>query len=176
MLKKECPVRKEEAVEPHMVDDIKCIKIYVARTDTGKNRYEEVQVQEIDKNIYKLLSAPILALNLARNDIFEIVEENEPVKVLRRGGNFNIQIYDAKFTLEDFLDFKEELKNYLDGSIDSALGNNLAISISSEQGIHKINNFFTNFEKISGNGWAFSNIYKNYNNFDDDTLLNWWVK
>lgn len=158
-----------------MVDEIQYIKIFVARTDDGKNRYEEVQVHEIEENIYKLLSAPILALNLAKNDVFKIIDENEPVEILKRGGNFNIQIYDAKFTLEDFLDFKDELKNYLDGSIESALGNNLAISISSEQGINKINNFFTNFEKISGNGWSFSNIYKNYNDFEDDTLLNWWV-
>ncbi|GMA11465.1 hypothetical protein GCM10025882_18900 [Acinetobacter gyllenbergii] len=55
-------------------------------------------------------------------------------------------------------------------------GNNMAITVSSTQGIQRVNSFFVKFSEISGNNWAFTNIYKNYEDFDGGTLLDWWDK
>ncbi|ENX37584.1 DUF4265 domain-containing protein [Acinetobacter courvalinii] len=152
------------------------LNIYAGKTSSGNTKAEEVLVEDIDVNIYKLLSAPGLALNLAKGDIFKFFNSGEPVKVIHRGGNFNIHIYEANLTLEDYEDFKNELLDYLEGTIDGLSGNNMAITVPSTQGIQRVNSFFINFSEISGNSWAFTNIYKNYEDFDDETLLGWWDK
>ena len=52
----------------------------------------------------------------------------------------------------------------------------MAITVSSTQGIQRVNSFFVKFSEISGNNQAFTNIYKNYEDFDGETLLDWWDK
>ena len=79
-------------------------------------------------------------------------------------------------TLEDYEDFKSELLDYLGGTIDGLSGNNMAITVPSAQGIQNINSFFIYFSQLSGNNWSFTNIYKNYEDFEDETLLDWWDK
>lgn len=162
-----------------MEDNFSTLNIYAGKTSSGNTRVEEVLVEYIDENIYKLQSAPGLALNLAKGDVFEFFNSDEPVKVIYRGGNFNIHIYEANLTLEDYEDyedFKSELLDYLEGTIDGLSGNNMAITVPSIQGIQKINSFFINFSQISGNNWSFTNIYRNYEDFEDETLLDWWDK
>lgn len=175
MLKKVYLV-KSKVVERHMHDNFKTLSIYAGKTSSGKTRLEEVLVECIDGNIYKLLSAPGLALNLAKGDTFEFINSDEPVKIICRGGNFNIHIYEANLTLEDYEDFKSELLDYLGGTIDGLSGNNMAITVPSAQGIQNIKSFFINFSQLSGNNWSFTNIYKNYEDFEDETLLDWWDK
>lgn len=159
-----------------MEDNFSTLNIYAGKTSSGNTRVEEVLVEYINENIYKLQSAPGLALNLAKGDVFEFFNSDEPVKVIYRGGNFNIHIYEANLTLEDYEDFKSELLDYLEGTIDGLSGNNMAITVPSIQGIQKINSFFINFSQISGNNWSFTNIYRNYEDFEDETLLDWWDK
>ena len=163
-------------MEHHMEDNFRTLNIYAGRTSSGNTRVEEVLVVYIDENIYKLQSAPGLALNLAKGDVFEFFNSDEPVKVIYRGGNFNIHIYDADLTLEDYEYFKSELLDYLDGTIEGLSGNNMAITVPSIPGIQKINSFFINFSQMSGNNWSFTNIYKNYEDFEDEALLYWWVE
>ncbi|EXB48570.1 hypothetical protein J699_00917 [Acinetobacter sp. 1000160] len=117
------------------------LNIYAGKTSSGNTKAEEVLVEDIDVNTYKLLSALGLALNLAKGDIFKFFNSEEPVKVIHRGGDFNIHDYEANLTLEDYEDFKNELLDYLEGTIDGLSENNMAIIVSSTQGIQRVNNF-----------------------------------
>jgi len=125
-------------VERHMEDNFRTLNIYAGKTSSGNTRVEEVLVEYIDENIYKLQSAPGLVLNLAKGDVFEFFNSDEPVKVICRAGNFNIHIYEANLTLEDYEYFKSELLEFLDGTIDGLNGNNMEINVPSNQGIQKI--------------------------------------
>lgn len=66
------------------------IQVYMA-DDDGAVR-EELLARQIDEDTYELLSSPGLAQNLARGDIVSIRNPDAPAQVLKRGGNFCIQI------------------------------------------------------------------------------------
>ncbi len=150
------------------------LNIYAGTSTSGKVAVEEVVVEHLLDQQYLLLSAPGLALNLAKNDIFEWMDAQQPVGLIKRDGNFNIHIYHAQLSLEEYEDFKAELWAYLGGTTDGIRDNNLAITIPAQQGIDKINGFFINFANLTQNEWMFTNIYKNYQDLSDDTLLDWW--
>ena len=80
------------------------LNIYVAKNEFGKTIVEEVLVEAICAGQYLLLSAPGLALNLTKNDIFKFENQDIPVQILERGGNFNIHIYETKLSIEDYED------------------------------------------------------------------------
>jgi len=67
------------------------IKVFVKM---GKTRpiFEELPVRQLSETTYKLLASPGVALNLAKGDIIEIVDQHKAPVVLKRGGNFCIQI------------------------------------------------------------------------------------
>lgn len=159
-----------------MEELIKSLNIYAGMSSDGKIIHEEVQVEPLGNHIYRLMSAPGLALNLAKDDIFSQNNQDGPVTIIKRSKNFNIHIYKTQLSLEDYEDFKHELFNYLEGSIDGISEHNLAITIPSGKKLNQISNFFDNFEKIKGNKWSITNIYKNYEDFSDQTLLDWWVE
>lgn len=158
-------------------DDMERLSIYVGKDSSGNIVTEEVLVIPLSQsNNFKLASAPGLALNLAKSDIFLYRSKDLPVEIIERGGNFNIHIYKAILTLESYENLKYNLLNQLHGSIDGIKDNNLAITVPMKEknSIYIISNFFNNFKEITGNDWCFTNIYKNYENFNDDTLMNWW--
>lgn len=161
----------------YISDDMEKLNIYVGKDSFSKTVTEEVLViSQLQANTFKLCSAPGLALNLAKGDIFVYKSKDIPVEVIRRGGNFNIHIYKAILSLESYENLKYNLSKQLDGSIDGIKDNNLAITVPMKEkdSIYIISNFFNKFKEITGNDWCFTNIYKNYEDFNDDTLMNWW--
>lgn len=80
------------------------IQVYMA-DDDGAVR-EELLARQIDQDTYELLSSPGLAQNLARGDIISIKNKNAPAELLKRGGNFCIQIYADYIPPEDITALK----------------------------------------------------------------------
>jgi hypothetical protein len=148
------------------------INVY-AGTCNGDVVFEELPAIFIGNTKYELLVSPGLALNLAKGDIIDIAENHLPAKVLSRGGNFCIQIYD---TGQNHIPILEELVSELGGSIDGINNGNLAISVPATAGLDKINTLFDRFTNLTNIQWFVGNKYKNPEDPSDETLSDWWLK
>ncbi len=158
------------------------IYVYAGRSSNGNPVHEELPAVSIGNNTYELLSSPGLALNLAKGDIVQISASDKPATIIRRGGNFCIQVYCSSPISNDVLiDFERKLQEELNGSLDGFKRNGsndyaLAITVPSRYQFNKIDNFFSEFKTESGINlnYYYGNIYKNDADPNDETLLDWW--
>lgn len=150
------------------------IEVYAGPSSTGPV-FEKVHARKIDEDTYELLSSPGLTLNLAMGDIVSIKNKEAPAEVLKRGGNFCIQIYSDYMPQEYVTELDREVRAELDGMLDGRYMGNLSLTVPSKNGMEKINQFFDKFSEKTGVQWYYANIYKNLDNDDDETLLYWWL-
>ena len=164
-----------EAVAHLMSDKQSPLLIEVYAADDDRPVFEELPVRRIDQDTYELLSSPGLALNLARGDVVSIKNKNAPADVLKRGGNFCIQIYADYIPPEDISALEDEVARELNGTLDGVFEGNLSLAVPAKNGMNKINEFFDRFREKTGIQWYYANIYKNLDDDDDETLLKWWL-
>jgi len=62
------------------------------------------------------------------------------------------------------------------GSPDGMNGGNLALSVPSGNGVAAINRLVDDFKQCTGIEWYCTNIDKNFEDPDDETLVDWWVR
>lgn len=164
-----------ETVEPRMDDKQSPVLIQVYMADDDGAVREELLARQIDEDIYELLSSPGLAQNLARGDIVSIRNPDAPAQVLKRGGNFCIQIY------ADYIDpavisaLENEVAGELGGTLDGLFEGNLSFAVPARNGMDRINAVFDGFREKTGIEWYYANVYKNLDDDEDETLLNWWL-
>jgi hypothetical protein len=151
------------------------INVYAGKNDSGPV-YEELPAKYIEGDIYKLLASPGLALNLAKGDVIRIGDAGRPADVLERGGNFCIQIYTDEVSNDEIERLRSGVSQELGGSLDGVNGGSLALSVPSSNGVEAINQFFDDFKMRTGIEWYYANIYKNFDDPNDETLLNWWMQ
>ncbi|AOJ34270.1 DUF4265 domain-containing protein [Burkholderia metallica] len=151
------------------------VNVYAGHNDAGPV-YEELPAMSLGDGSYELLSSPGLALNLAKGDLIKIADIDQPATILKRGGNFCVQIYADEVPRLEVERLEREVCQKLGGSLDGMNGGNLALSVPSINGIEAINRFFDDFKRRTGIEWYYANVYKNFEDSSDDTLLNWWVK
>jgi hypothetical protein len=149
------------------------IQVYMA-DDDGAVR-EELLARQIGEDTYELLSSPGLAQNLARGDIVSIKDKNAPAEVLKRGGNFCIQIYADYISPEDVTALENDVIRELDGTLDGLCEGVLALAIPAKNGMEEINAFFDKFREKTGVEYYYANVYKNLDDDSDVTLLYWWL-
>lgn len=123
-----------------------------------------------------MLSSPGIALNLARGDIVSIKDREAPAVVLQRGGNFCIQIYADAIPQEEIAWLENAVACELGGTLDGVFEGNLSLAIPARNGMEKINDVFNRFRDRSATQWYYSNIYKNLDDDEDETLLYWWLE
>lgn len=152
------------------------IHVY-AGEDDAEPMFEELPARQIDEDIYELLASPGLALNLARGDIVSIKNRNAHAEVLSRGGNFCVQIYEDEDIPQAILSrLEKEVAAELGGTLDGINGGNLSLTIPSKNGMDRIRDVFDTFRDQTGIQWYYANIYRNLDDPDDETLLDWWLK
>ncbi|UQV44996.1 DUF4265 domain-containing protein [Janthinobacterium lividum] len=162
------------------MEDINCkgmphIRV-LADEDTDGPTYETLPARQIDEHVYELLASPGLTLNLARGDIVSIADPLAPAEVLKRGGNFCIQIYDADAVNQSAVDqLERDVKQQLGGTMDGQYEGSLTFSVPGHHGIYNVNGPFDAFREATGVEWYFANIYANLDDDNDETPLNWWV-
>jgi Domain of unknown function (DUF4265) len=164
-------------VAVHHMDDKKTqlTANFYAGSANGSPVYDELPVKKLSDDKYELLSSPGLALNLAKGDIVEIFDAQKPARVHRRGGNFCIQIYADQLPDGELETLPEILKSKLNGTLDGVYLGNLAISVPAATGVQNIRDFFDKFTERTGVQWYFGNVYKNFENVNNETLLDWWM-
>lgn len=156
------------------MEDDELIKVFVAMRDNGPVS-EELPARRVGPSRYELLASPGLALNLARGDIIEITAPDMPATVIERGGNFCIQIYADEIAPQDLQALEQEVGSQLQGTIDGMYRGNLALTVPASAGMDKICQVFDAFTERTGVQWYFANVYKNFEDVNDETLLNWWL-
>ena len=149
------------------------IQVYMA-DDDGAVR-EELLARQIDQDTYELLSSPGLAQNLARGDIVSIRDRNAPAVVLKRGGNFCIQIYADYISPEAITALEHAVVRELNGTLDGICEGSLSLAVPAKNGMERINGFFDRFREQTEIQWYYANIYKNLDDDSDETLLYWWL-
>ncbi|CAI8814363.1 DUF4265 domain-containing protein [Pseudomonas zeae] len=150
------------------------IRIYAGDNDEGPV-FERLPARKIDEYTYELLSSPGLALNLARGDIISIKNQQTHAEVLKRGGNFCIHIYADHIPQEYLTALEVDVGDELNGTLDGIYKGNLSLAIPSRNGMVKVGEFFNKFREKTGVQWYYANVYKNLDDDDDETLLNWWL-
>ncbi|AZD93234.1 MULTISPECIES: DUF4265 domain-containing protein [Pseudomonas] len=159
-----------------MIDKEAAVLIQVYVADDDGPFFEELPARKIDQDIYELLSSPGIALNLARGDIVSIKDREAPAVVLKRGGNFCIQIYADAIPQEEIAWLENAVACELGGTLDGVFEGNLSLAIPARNGMEKINDVFNRFRDRSATQWYYSNIYKNLDDDEDETLLYWWLE
>lgn len=76
-----------------MSEGITLIRVFAGTASDGNAVCEELPARKIDEDVYELLASPGLALNLAKGDVTHIGSPATPATVLKRGGNFCVQVY-----------------------------------------------------------------------------------
>jgi Domain of unknown function (DUF4265) len=155
-------------------ENTELIHVYTGKSDENIV-YEEIPAKRLKGNLYQLLSSPGLALNMAKGDIIDITKKSTPAKIIKRGGNFCIQVYSESLKESSINLLAINVKNKLGGSLDGSYMGNLAFSVPAEAGMDNIREVFDDFTNETGVDWYYCNIYKNPENLDDDELLNWWI-
>ncbi|WP_186121425.1 DUF4265 domain-containing protein [Burkholderia gladioli] len=158
-----------------MSEGITLIRVFAGTASDGNAVCEELPARKINEDIYELLASPGLALNLAKGDVIHIGSPATPVTVLKRGGNFCVQVYSDHISQDDLAWLESVLDTALQGSVDGVNAGNLAISIPANNGFEKINLILDDSTRRTGSSWYFANIYKNLEDPEDETLLDWWI-
>jgi len=151
------------------MEDINCEGLPHIRVLAGENT---------DGPVYETLPARQFVdvfVDLARGDIVSIADPLAPAEVLKRGGNFCIQIYADDVPQEAVDQLERDVQEQLGGTMDGQYKGNLTFSVPGHHGIYSVNGPFDAFRTATGVEWYFANIYVNLDDDDDETLLNWWV-
>ncbi|MCP3750102.1 DUF4265 domain-containing protein [Pseudomonas sp. SBB6] len=151
------------------------IRIFVDSRSNGDPVFESVPVRQIDANTFELLSSPGLALDLARGDTIRINHPDQRAEVLQRGGNFCIHIYADDLPQEAVDTLQDEVQTLLGGTLDGRYKGNLTLAIPARNGFAAIREVFDRFRQCTGVEWYYANIYRNLDDDEDETLLDWWL-
>lgn len=135
---------------------------------------EEVPAHSLGGDRYELLSSPGLALNLARGDIVETGDGVVPATMVERGGNFCIHVYVDDIPAQAVADLERDVGEQLRGTLDGTYRGNLALTVPASAGMPAICRVFDAFTETTGLQWYFANIYLNFEDVEDETLLDWW--
>ncbi|MGS0895865.1 DUF4265 domain-containing protein [Burkholderia stagnalis] len=155
--------------------DYDLIYVYAGRSGDAPV-HEELPARAIEPpGDYELLASPGLALNLAKGDIVRIDDPDRPATVLKRGGNYCIQVYGNAVPVNEIDRLAHEVETELGGTLDGRYGGSLALSVPSRAGGERIRAVFDGFTARTGFAWYYANIYLKFEDPEDETLLDWWV-
>ncbi|WP_186050785.1 DUF4265 domain-containing protein [Burkholderia gladioli] len=105
-----------------MSEGISLVRVFAGTASDGSAVREEFPARKIDEDVYELLASPGLALNLAKGDVIHIGSPATTVTVLKRGGNFCVQVYSDHISQDDLAWLESVLDTALQGSVDGVNG------------------------------------------------------
>ena len=149
------------------------IDLFVEYRKDGTPFNEQVLVDQISENRYRVLASPGLLAGLAAGDEFELIPER-PVpefRVLRRGGNLSVQFFLPKPLARDCERFLLDRLRPLGGRLDGKDTTLLVWTVPISAGFSAIEQPLYEAEKLfPGSEWMYGNVYDK----DGKTPLNWW--
>lgn len=150
----------------------------VAEVKNGKPVMENVLVEQLGGNRYRLLRSPGLVPGLAAQDEFERADgELHGYRLLKRGGNVCVQVFFPHDTLEcrkKLIPMAEHAGGWLDGEATGSSNGMLVFTFPVRAGFPAIEKVMAQAKAISpGCEWFYGNVY---DLADGVTPLNWWAQ
>lgn len=146
------------------------VQLLVGPTSDGTPFFEDVPVEPIGGQRYRILASPGLLDGLAAGDVFER-DRDGTYRVLERSGNLCIQVYDAESLSHDRFDADllpqvRAMGGWLDGRTSRV--NVLTIPVSAGfAAIERAMNAWV--ASTPGATWSYANVYA-----EDGSQLGWW--
>jgi hypothetical protein len=150
------------------------IELFAGTKSNGKPVQEEVLVQPLEGEQYKVLQSPGFVLGIAAGDVIKFIPSSSgKFELLSRGGNICIQIFKNSGT-RDIKDECIELSQPLGGRLDGLSEKQMVLTFPYKDGFQSIekvmNRFSDNYPDFE---WYYGNVYDTE---DGETPLNWWEK
>lgn len=139
--------------------------------DGRSDAVEEVLVERVGDNRYRIASSPGMVLGLAANDIIALNSQSPSgFELLERGGNVCIHVFCDATQRDDIERGLTAVLGRIGGVLDGTMGQTgLCYTISVQAGFSVIEG---ELRRVVGDEWSYSNVY------DEGTgePLNWWLK
>ena len=146
------------------------VELYAGNRSDGSPVQEQVLVEPLSANQYKVLCSPGLVQGIAADDVIDVVA-GDRFEVVRRGGNLCIQVYAPK----DLHDIEVELTRGLSplgGRLDGKAPKQVVFTVPAAAGFAAIERVLQAcVEKFVATEWYYGNVYDTR---DGVTPLNWW--
>jgi len=145
------------------------LQLLAGRKSSGEPVHEEVLVDEIAPNRYRVAATPGFVLGIAAGDVIEVSSNKDEFRTIDRGGNLAVHLYGDNCLVDDHLKELAELSPAVDGrALDLTV-----LTISLGFGFDRVEQVLDGFcHRHPGIRWYYGNVY---DPTDGVTPLNWWV-
>ena len=130
--------------------------------------FEELLVDPMGQDRYRVVASPGLVLGLASGDEIA-VRGDKTFRLLAHGGNVTVQVYGPHSTVNALAPVIGALGGWLDGRAPNLTVFTVPVSVGFPKIERALNEFVSNH---SGTEWYFGNVYDE----DGVTPLNWWAE
>lgn len=132
---------------------------------------EEVLVEKLDANRYRIGSSPGMLQGLAAGDVISLdAEATSGFKLLERGGNVCVHVYCDAAQRDEVQAALTQVLGSIGGVLDGTMGQTgLCFTIPVAAGFTVIEGAL---QRVVGDEWSYSNVY----DAATDAPLNWWLK
>ena len=153
-----------------MDEQTNTVNVAAGNRSDGSVAFEQVVVDSLGSDRYRLKQSPGLVLGLAAGDVFELTSDGKP-NVLKRGGNVCIQIFHP----EGHSQFEPTVTKKFDqlgGRLDGRASREIVYTIPVTAGFvvieRVLKELVADFPNVE---WFYGNVY---DPDDGVTPLNWW--
>lgn len=132
---------------------------------------EEVLVEPVGPNRFRLLRSPGLVLGVAADDVFELLPQGR-LKVLERGSNICVQVYVPPSHIDEIEERLLSITRDVGARLDGKSSKQLVLTIRWRNNFELIEELLSRIVgEYSGVKWFYGNVYDPE---DGTTPLGWW--
>lgn len=148
------------------------LTVRAGMSSTGNVVFEELLVERLDRDLYRVLASPGLVLGVAADDTIRVRAPHE-FDVVRRGGNLCVQIF-----VPSGIDAVEQVATRelmsISGRMDGKVTGLLIYTVPLLSGFGSVERVLNSLvQTFPGVEWYYGNVY---DPVDGTTPLNWWKR
>lgn len=137
----------------------------------GRPIFEELLVDRLQDEVFRLVASPGLVLGLGAGDEIEVDPNSGKFTVHKRGGNFAVWVY-TNDGMDDAIESVASAVARLGGRLDGRKRTLVVFTIPADAGFPAVEEIFYRFvDENPSAEWYFGNVY---DPADGVTPLNWW--
>ena len=143
------------------------VDLVAGRKASGEPVFEEVLVDRLDGDTYRIVATPGLVLGVAADDIVRVSPEAQ-FEVVERGRNLAVQVYGRHEDVDEITKDVWELGGALDGRADNLTVYTIPVTAGFPRVEAVFNALVARHPDVE---WYFGNVYDPE---DGVTPLDWW--
>jgi len=130
------------------------VRVFVGNRSNGKPRFETLWVEGRPDGLYRLVRSPLMALGVARDDVFELDSEGTITAVVEPGGYTAVQLVSVEPFTDAMLGRLIDLARRLGGTMDAHDDVMAALSVPKSVQMAELNKAVAGYEaKYPVDGW-----------------------